>query len=258
MYHWTDADVGIIVGLVARSFCSAESDDESLNQLLQELNKFLNAKAWVFETGALGPHSEWTAGRRLTCPDACLDHSLLSESEVGCYEYYRRAYTCNTNLDVQTQCCVVTTACACQGHNPMHPVIACFWSNANNQTRCLEYCRSVGEPGFTEREQAVLRVLARQLEQVAVESDEPITKNALPHDLSPRQREVLELLQVGKNCKQIASELRLSAYTVNDYIKAIYRRYDVSCRAELLAAVHFRLGDTKNDTKIDSDKAQIA
>ncbi len=65
-----------------------------------------------------------------------------------------------------------------------------------------------------------------------------ITRNHPAHDLSPRQREVLDLLLTGKNGKQIAADLRLSVHTVNDYIKAIYRRYDVSSRAELLAAVH--------------------
>ncbi len=64
-------------------------------------------------------------------------------------------------------------------------------------------------------------------------------------NLSRRQREVLALLLVGKSCKQIARELQLSVHTVNDYIKAIYKRYDVSCRAELLAAERVPSGLTK-------------
>jgi DNA-binding NarL/FixJ family response regulator len=254
MYHWTDADVGVIIGLVARSFCSAECDDESLNQLLQELKKFLNAKAWVFETGIRATRSEWIAPRHLVCPDPTLSHSRLGGSNLGCYEYYRRLWANSSSLDPQTPCMVVATQCECRGQDSMHPVIACFWSNASKQTRCLEYCRGVGETAFSERDQAVLRVLARQLEQVAVGLDEPKTKDHPAQDLSPRQREVLSLLLLGKNCKQIAFDLRLSAYTVNDYIKAIYRRYDVSCRAELLAAVHFGPRDNK-DTPA---KSQIA
>ena len=39
----------------------------------------------------------------------------------------------------------------------------------------------------------------------------------------------------GASEKAIASQLGLSRHTVHDYVKQIYRRFDVSSRAELLA-----------------------
>jgi DNA-binding CsgD family transcriptional regulator len=56
-------------------------------------------------------------------------------------------------------------------------------------------------------------------------------------ELSPRQLEVLERLTSGLSEKQIAYELKLSQHTVHDYVKALYKRYGVMSRAELLATV---------------------
>ena len=163
----------------------------------------------------------------------------------------------------ELECRAITTLCSCQSANSCHPVVACLWtstlgpgaqgsgtkgsgaqgsgtqhSGTQGQSHCLEYSRGLGQPAFSERDQAMLRVIASQLDLLSAGRNITSQRVQTPSDLSRRQREVLELLLVGKNCKQIASELGLSVHTVNDYIKAIYRRYDVSCRAELLAAAH--------------------
>jgi DNA-binding CsgD family transcriptional regulator len=53
--------------------------------------------------------------------------------------------------------------------------------------------------------------------------------------LSPRLKQVLDLLLVGDGEKQVARKLGLSKHTVNDYVKALYKRFDVHSRAELMA-----------------------
>ncbi len=53
------------------------------------------------------------------------------------------------------------------------------------------------------------------------------------HDLTRREAEVLQWLTAGLATKQIARELGLSPYTVNDHAKAIYRKCRVSGREEL-------------------------
>jgi DNA-binding CsgD family transcriptional regulator len=53
--------------------------------------------------------------------------------------------------------------------------------------------------------------------------------------LSPRARQTLRKLLAGRGEKQIAGEMRLSINTVHHYVKAIYRHFGVSSRAELLA-----------------------
>jgi DNA-binding CsgD family transcriptional regulator len=53
--------------------------------------------------------------------------------------------------------------------------------------------------------------------------------------LSPRMRQTLRHLLDGDQEKEIARHLKLSQNTVHVYVKSIYRKYNVSCRAELLS-----------------------
>lgn len=55
------------------------------------------------------------------------------------------------------------------------------------------------------------------------------------HDLSPREREVLELLARGYLYKEIADSLQISIPTVNTYIRRIYEKLHVRSRAQAVA-----------------------
>lgn len=55
------------------------------------------------------------------------------------------------------------------------------------------------------------------------------------YNLTPRQRDVLGRLLLGRSMSQIAAELGISEHTANDHRKAIYRRTGVSSRSELAA-----------------------
>lgn len=60
----------------------------------------------------------------------------------------------------------------------------------------------------------------------------PIEKSAdLPH-LTPREIEVLTYLSKGFTIKEIANLMGIKWFTVNDHIKSIYRKLNVSSRAE--------------------------
>jgi DNA-binding CsgD family transcriptional regulator len=54
-------------------------------------------------------------------------------------------------------------------------------------------------------------------------------------ELSPRLEQTLRHLLGGDSEKQVARKLELSQHTVHVYVKALYRRFGVSSRAELLA-----------------------
>jgi two-component system CheB/CheR fusion protein len=54
-------------------------------------------------------------------------------------------------------------------------------------------------------------------------------------NLSPRQRQVLSFLLAGNSLKEVAQKLELSAHTVGDYVKQIYKHFAVSSRAQLAA-----------------------
>jgi DNA-binding CsgD family transcriptional regulator len=54
-------------------------------------------------------------------------------------------------------------------------------------------------------------------------------------ELSPREGEVLKLLQQGMTVKQIARELQRSPHTVHDHVKSLHRKVGACNRGELLA-----------------------
>ena len=62
------------------------------------------------------------------------------------------------------------------------------------------------------------------------------TLAAPPPHLTPRQVEVLRLLEQGRSTKQIAAELHLSTETVRNHIRRLFRALDVNSRLEAVAA----------------------
>jgi DNA-binding NarL/FixJ family response regulator len=52
-----------------------------------------------------------------------------------------------------------------------------------------------------------------------------------PQPLSPREKQVIELMGEGLTNKEIASRLELSVYTVMEYVGAIYGKLHVNTRA---------------------------
>jgi DNA-binding NarL/FixJ family response regulator len=65
----------------------------------------------------------------------------------------------------------------------------------------------------------------------------PDTGQTAPHPhLTPRQVEVLRLLQQGHSTKQIAAELHLSTETVRNHIRRLLQALGVHTRLEAVAA----------------------
>jgi PAS domain S-box-containing protein len=62
------------------------------------------------------------------------------------------------------------------------------------------------------------------------------TPTAPPPHLTPRQVEVLHLLEQGRSTKQIAAELHLSTETVRNHIRRLFRALGVNSRLEAVAA----------------------
>jgi PAS domain S-box-containing protein len=63
------------------------------------------------------------------------------------------------------------------------------------------------------------------------------TPTTPPPHLTPRQVEVLHLLEQGRSTKQIATELHLSTETVRNHIRRLFRALGVNSRLEAVAAV---------------------
>jgi PAS domain S-box-containing protein len=73
------------------------------------------------------------------------------------------------------------------------------------------------------------------LEVSAVPLDEETSPP--PAHLTPRQAEVLRLLEQGRSTKQIAQELHLSTETVKNHVRHLLRALGVNSRLEAVAAV---------------------
>jgi DNA-binding NarL/FixJ family response regulator len=83
---------------------------------------------------------------------------------------------------------------------------------------------------FTARETALLHAIHHAL------MPELADERALSLQfLSPRKREVLGELLTGKSEKEIGMQLSISPHTVHVHVKALYKRYGVSSRAELMS-----------------------
>ena len=61
----------------------------------------------------------------------------------------------------------------------------------------------------------------------------PLVDKPLDHErLTPRESEVLTYLSKGFTIKEIANLMGIKWFTVNDHIKSIYKKLNVSSRAE--------------------------
>jgi DNA-binding NarL/FixJ family response regulator len=66
------------------------------------------------------------------------------------------------------------------------------------------------------------------------------TVNGEIETLSPREREVLELLAKGRLYKEIADQLGVGRSTINRHVEAIYRKLHVQTRTEAVLKLHPR------------------
>lgn len=78
---------------------------------------------------------------------------------------------------------------------------------------------------------------------VVVEYPRPLQLTSLvvdAYELTPREREIAELVLTGLVTKQIARELEISEYTVQDHLKSVFAKTGTATRGELCAALYTR------------------
>ena len=101
--------------------------------------------------------------------------------------------------------------------------------------------RAIGERDFSPREVRLLEFFHGELRPLIgrqlVSASEP-----RPGTLAPRLRETLACLMEGDSEKQIAARLGISHPTVHQYVTALYRRFGVQSRGQLLAYILKRAG----------------
>ena len=60
---------------------------------------------------------------------------------------------------------------------------------------------------------------------------QPELAGRVPHNLTPRQEQILQLLAKGFYYKEIGAELGISPFTVRAHLHTVYRKLEVKSRA---------------------------
>jgi DNA-binding CsgD family transcriptional regulator len=125
--------------------------------------------------------------------------------------------------------------------NIHHRLLSVYQVSATTPFNVIHLGRAPGERDFSPREQRLLNLLHQELG--------PLVGRALvsgaeasPDDLPPRLRQTLVCLLDGSGEKQVADRLGLSLPTAHQYVTALYRRFGVRSRAQLMAYALKRSG----------------
>jgi DNA-binding CsgD family transcriptional regulator len=107
-----------------------------------------------------------------------------------------------------------------------------------SRVRAVVFKRSPGEPVFGEHERSLVHLFLSEFHWFYAQpanAIEPLSGQTL----SPRERDILQLLLTGKPEKLVAAALGISRHTAHQYVKIVYRKMQVTSRAELMArALH--------------------
>ncbi len=109
-----------------------------------------------------------------------------------------------------------------RGQPPLSPAIA---------RRLLGHFRQLGADGARPTAQPVARVPTPAVSLNPAPAPWPHQRQETER-LTPRETEVLTLLSKGFTIKEIAQLMGIKWFTVNDHIKSIYKKLNVSSRAE--------------------------
>lgn len=122
-----------------------------------------------------------------------------------------------------------------------HGLVSVYPVGADGSVQVIALQRAIGERDFSPRQRRLAGFFHAELGPLigrTLASDTELC----PSDLSPRLRQTLASLLEGDSEKQMAARLGLSPATTHQYVTALYRRFGVQSRAQLLAHALRRVG----------------
>ena len=98
----------------------------------------------------------------------------------------------------------------------------------------MAFYRTCDTEPFSDRDRFIIHLVSSEVRWLHETGNDTPAADYVA-GLSQRLSQVLIFLLSGDSKKQIAAKLRVSFHTVDDYIKQLHRRFEVSSRGELLA-----------------------
>jgi DNA-binding CsgD family transcriptional regulator len=115
-----------------------------------------------------------------------------------------------------------------------HRLVSVYRQSAERSFSACCLHRGPRERDFSPREQRLVSFFHAELGPLVGRALVSIAE-ASPADLSPRLRQTLGCLLEGDSEKQVAGRLGLSLPTAHQYVTALYKRFGVRSRAQLMA-----------------------
>ncbi len=102
------------------------------------------------------------------------------------------------------------------------------------------YTRSRSQPSFSSVNLADLSALCLHLSTRLTSLQSPVVQS--PHSLTPREQEIVQLVAQGHTNAEIGKQLWITENSVKQALKRLFRKLDVSSRAEMIS----KLSDWKS------------
>ncbi|WP_175517723.1 helix-turn-helix transcriptional regulator [Planctomicrobium piriforme] len=223
------------------------SVDERRSELLATLVKLIAADIgyWSWGNGVPGRDGVvavamidygFSADQKANLISYALNEEYMSDWQQRCMQHFEggtRATLCRRDLysDREWKSAPFRQVSSSLGMDSW--ILSIRYHNAHAWSN-LNFYRVHGALEFGARECALLDVTMASIPWLHPHTQEILPKNIFA-GLSPRKRSVLLLLLDGQSRKQVAHSLGLREATVSDYIKTIYRHFDVHSQSELAA-----------------------
>jgi DNA-binding CsgD family transcriptional regulator len=120
-------------------------------------------------------------------------------------------------------------------------MVSVYLGSGTGTLTAIHLHRSHRDRDFSPREQALLRLFHHELGPLVGRALVSVSEPS-PEQLSPRLRQTLAFLLEGDSEKQVAARLSLSVATTHQYVTALYKRFGVRSRAQLMAHALKRSG----------------